>query len=66
MELVSSTRDLKTRRWPMFDREGSSVVDRVDISTHLPYCQLWSHTARFPGDCSRHSKPSLQALARFR
>jgi hypothetical protein len=50
----------------MFGREGSSVVDRVDISAHLPYCQLWGHTARFSGDCSRHSKPSLQALARFR
>jgi hypothetical protein len=40
MELVSSTRDLKMRRWPMFDREGSSVVNRIDISAHLPYRRL--------------------------
>jgi hypothetical protein len=36
MELISSTRGLKTRRWSTFDREGSSVVDRIDISAHLP------------------------------
>jgi len=31
MESVSSTRGLETRRWSMFDREGSSIVNRIDI-----------------------------------
>ena len=35
MESVSPTRGLETRRWSMFDREGSSVVNRIDISAHL-------------------------------
>jgi hypothetical protein len=30
----------------MFDREGSSVVNHVDISSHQLYLWLWCHTAR--------------------
>ena len=66
MESVSSTRGLETRRWSMFDREGSSVVNRIDISAHLLTSGFWVIPRGFPGDCSRHSKPGLQALAGFR
>jgi hypothetical protein len=65
MESVSSTRGLETRRWSMFDREGEGVVNRIDISAHL-LTSGFGVIARFPGDCSRHSKPGLQALVGFR
>jgi hypothetical protein len=35
MESVSCTRSLEMKRWSVFDREGSSVVKRIDISAHL-------------------------------
>jgi hypothetical protein len=48
MESVSSTRGLETRRWSMFDREGSSVVNRIDISAHLFYLRLWGSYCEVP------------------
>ena len=49
MRSVSSSRGLETRRWSMFDREGSSVVNHIDISAHLLTSGFGGHTARFSG-----------------